>query len=87
MLYEIQSAESRSFRTNQRAAEFQSFSGKGAGKLACQLFIHAEHVAHFPSAYADVACRHIHVRSQMPPELQHESLAEAHDFRIALAAW
>ena len=51
-----------------------------------ELFILAEEIAYLTSAHADVACRNILVRTYISVKLVHESLAETHDFGIALAA-
>ena len=51
-----------------------------------QLFVHAEHEAHFASSHADVACRNVGLGSYMTPQLQHERLHEAHHFGVRLAA-
>ena len=83
---EIQSAETRSLRTNQRTAKLQSFTRKGSCKFTGQFLIHAEHIAYFTSAYTDVTRRYIHIRTQMTPQFQNKRLAETHDFRITLPA-
>jgi len=45
----------------------------------------AEHVADFARADADVAGRHVDVGADVPVELCHEALAEAHHFAVGFA--
>ena len=87
LVNEVQTAETGGFRTNQRTAEFKSFSGECSRKLTGQLLVHTEHITYFASSYADITGGNIHIRTQMTPQLQHERLAETHDFSVALAAW
>ena len=82
---EVQTAETGGFRTNQRTAEFKSFSGECSRKLTGQLLVHTEHITYFATAYTDITGRYIHIRTQVAPQFQHKCLAETHDFRIALA--
>ena len=83
---EIYVSVTGSFGTDKRTAEFQTFSGKRAGIFVCEFLIHSEHVAYFASAYAYVACRNVGIRTDIAPQLGHESLAETHNLAIALAA-
>ena len=55
--------------------------------FASKFFVHAKHVSNFAAAYADVAGRHVAVRTEVAPQFEDESLAETHDFGVALAAW
>ncbi len=50
-------------------------------------FVLTEHIADLTATHADVACRHIHIRADIVPQLTHEGLAETHDLTIRLAAW
>ena len=85
LVYEIERAEARRFRTQDRTAIFQPFAREGTRMFAFQLLVHAENITDFASAYADIARRYIRIGTHVAPQLQHESLTETHDFRIALA--
>src|SRR5690606_13028565 len=74
-------------RANQAAAKGQSLAGKDTGRIVRDFFHHAGHKADLPRAYADVASRNIGVGAEMPVQLQHERLAEAHYLAAALALW
>ena len=54
--------------------------------LVYQTLVHAEHIANLAAAYADIACRNVAVGTEIFPQTEYESLAEAHDFTVALAA-
>ena len=70
------------FRAYQRASEFKAFAGKRAGVLARHLLVHAIHVAHFASANADVAGRHVAVGAKVAPQFSHKCLTEAHHLHV-----
>jgi hypothetical protein len=53
--------------------------------LVGDAFVLAEQEADLPAAHPDVAGRDIGVGSDMPVQLSHEALAEAHHFIVALA--
>ena len=63
----------------------QAFAGQHAGEFVHDAFVLAEHVADFAAAHADVAGGNVGVRPDVPAQLGHEALAEAHDFVVALA--
>ena len=88
LMNEVQCTISRSFRTQNTSAPFQTLTGeRSTVELAGQFLIHAKQIANLATAHTDVAGRHIHIRTDYLIQLAHESLAEAHDFGIALAAW
>ena len=84
---EVHIAVTRGFGADERTAELAAFARKGSRELAGELFVHAEHVAHFTATYTNIACRHVGVGTNMAGEFKHEGLAETHYFGIALAAW
>ena len=84
---EVAVAETGSFGTNQRTAEFAALAGECAGEFAGHLLVPAVHIADFTSAHAYVACRHVGVGAYLAPELGDECLAETHNLHVALAAW
>ena len=86
-LYEVASAETCSFWTDTAAAKFEALTSKSTGAFASELLVHAIEVTNFTTTYADVASRNVGVRTDVAPQFNHESLAETHDFSIALAAW
>ena len=53
--------------------------------FAAQFLVHTVQEADFAAAHADIAGRNIHIRTDVAPQFQHESLAETHDFRIGFA--
>ncbi len=61
------------------------FTGENAGELVPQPLVLAEQEADLTPADADVAGGDVGVRPDVPEELGHEALAEAHDFHVALA--
>ena len=86
MLGEVEGAETGSFRTEDGATPGATLTGENAGiVLAGQLLVHAIEVTDFTAAYAHVTGRDILVGTDAVPQLQHESLAETHDFIIGLA--
>ena len=87
LVNEVEGTETGCFGTEARAAEFHTFTCERTGVFASQFLIHTIHITDFTSSYADVTGRHIHVRSEMTPQLQHKCLAETHDFSITLSAW
>ena len=74
-----------SFGAYERAAEFEAFAGESSGEFASHLLVHTVHIAHFATAYADVAGRNIGVGTDVAPQFGNECLAEAHHFHIRLA--
>ena len=77
----------RSFRTNQRTTEFTAFASESTGEFMSQFLIHAEHETYFATTYTDITGRYVCLRTDMTPQLQHESLNETHNLGIGLAAW
>ena len=70
-----------------RAAVGQALAGQHAGLVAVgDALVLTEHVADLAPADADVAGRHIGVFAEMPVQLRHERLAEAHDLGVGAAA-
>ncbi len=85
-LYEVECAEAGSLGTDTAAAEAQALAGESTGTLAREFFVHTVHVAYFTTAYADIACGNVLVRTEVTPKFEDEGLAETHDFTVALAA-
>ena len=86
VLGEIERAEARGLRTEDRAAPGGALAGQHAGVvLAGELLVHAVEVADLTAAHAHVAGRDVLVGADALPELQHEGLAEAHDLGVGLA--
>jgi len=56
-------------------------------ELTGQFLIHTEEVAYLTTADTDITGRYVDIRTDDLIQLTHESLAEAHDLRIALATW
>ena len=82
---EVNQAIAGGFRTNQAAAEGETFAGKYAGAVVRELTHHPGHKADFTTAYADITGRHVGIRPQMTIQFGHQRLAETHDFAVALA--
>jgi len=72
-------------RTNQRAAPLDSFARQNAGKLIANPLVLAEQIADFPSAYPNIAGRHIRIGTNMPEQFRHKRLAETHHFIVRFA--
>ena len=83
---EIETAEARSFRTEDRSAELHALAGECAGVFAGELLIHAIEIAYFTCANADVTSGDVGVGANITPELEHERLTESHDFSVATSA-
>ena len=86
VLYEIDGTITGGLGTDARAAELQALAGEHALELVCELLIHAEEVADFATAYADVASGNVLVGTDVAIELGHEGLAETHDLSVTLSA-
>ena len=87
LIDEVESTITGGFRTDVGASPLHAFARQYAFPVAGQLLVHAEEVADFTSADADVARRNVDVRADMTIEFAHERLAEAHDLGTAAAAW
>ena len=85
VLHEIHGTEACSLRTDKGASVGKSFSCKHAGMLARELLVHPEQEAYLAASHADVTCRHICIRADVPPQFKHEGLAETHDLRVGLS--
>ncbi len=84
VLHEVEGAETCSLGTYAAAAEL-CLAGECAVVLVDEAFVHTVHISYFASAHADVAGGHVAVGTEVLPEAEHECLAEAHDFAVALA--
>ncbi len=73
------------FRADEAAAPVEAFAGEHARKFVAQPLVHAEHVAYFAPAHADIARRDIGIRPDVAGEFDHEALAEALDFHGGFA--
>ncbi|MNV15154.1 hypothetical protein D3C71_1058670 [compost metagenome] len=80
---EVHATETGGFRANQAAAVARAFAGQHAGELVAQTLVLAEQETDLAGSDADVTGRHVNVGADVTVQLTHESLAEAHDFRIA----
>ena len=67
------------------SAGSDGLSGEDSGEVVPHPLVLAVHEADLPSAYADVTCGDVGVGSDVPLELSHEGLAEAHDLAVGLA--
>ena len=83
--HEVNISVAGCFGANERTAEFETFTGESSCEFVGELLIHSEHVADFATANAYIACGNIGIGTNISPKFSHESLAETHDFRIALA--
>ena len=83
---EVEAAEAGSLRAHERAAIFEALAGEHAAPVARELLVLSEEVANLAGTDADVAGRHVNLRTDVAVELAHEGLAEAHHLGIALAA-
>ena len=85
MLGKVQCAETGGLRPENGTAPGAALTGKDAGVvLAGQFLVHAVEVANFTAANANITCRDILIRADTVPKLQHERLAETHDFVVGL---
>ena len=82
---EVDAAISGGFRPDERSAPVQAFAGENAGELIPQSLVLAVHVSDLAAADADVSCRNVGIRTDVPAQLRHEALAKSHDLVIAFA--
>ena len=82
---EVDGAVAGRLGTDQRAAPVQALAGENAGELVADPLVLTEQEADLAAAHADVTGRDVGVRADVPLELRHEALAEAHDLVVALA--
>ena len=86
LIGEIADAEAGRLRTGQGSAVGQALAGDDAAvKTVDDLFVLSEKIADFPRSDADVAGRGIGKLPDMPVQLRHEALAEAHHFRVGFS--
>src|SRR5690606_14810656 len=86
-LHEIDGAIARRLPTRAGAAIGQPFACQDAGFIAVgQPLVLSEEIADLAAANSDITRGDVGILSQMPPELGHEGLTEAHDFRLGAAA-
>ncbi len=81
---EVDRAVAGGLRPDEGSAPVETLAGEDAGELVSQLLVHAEEESDFTAAHADVAGGDVGVGPDVPEELGHEALAEAHDFVVAL---
>src|SRR5690606_20428439 len=75
------------FRARARAAIDQALAGQNAGLVAVsEALVLAEQIADLAPADADIAGRNVGIFAQMPMQLGHERLAEAHDLAVGAIA-
>ena len=83
----IEGAVACCFWTKDASAPLEAFTGEGCSmELSSELLVHAEKVTNLSAAYADVACRYVHIRADVPEQLHHKGLTEAHNLCVALAS-
>ncbi len=85
LLGEVDTAVAGGFRPDERSAPLQALAGENAGEGVGDLPVLTVHETDLTAANADVASRDVGVRTNMPVELAHETLAKAHDLAIGLA--
>ncbi len=82
----VNCAETGSFRTDEGTTPAVRFTCERArAVLAGQFLVSTVEVADFTTANANVASRAVLVRTDVAPQFIHVSLAETHDFSIALS--
>ena len=87
MLYEVESAETSSLRTEDRATKLKALTSQGSTvELAGELLVLTEEIANLAATNTYVASGNVAVRADVLLELAHEGLAETHDLSVALAA-
>src|ERR1700730_16004355 len=84
---EIDAAISGCFRTNQRTTPIQALACEHTGELIGQALVLSKQKTDLSSPNSDIPRRHIGIGSDVPPQLGHEALAEAHHFIVALTLW
>ena len=67
LVNEVEGTETGCFGTEDRAAEFHTFTCERTGVFASQFLIHTIHITDFTSSYTDVTRRNIAVRSEVTP--------------------
>ena len=82
---EVDRAVAGRLRANQRAAPVQALAREHADELVADPLVLAEQEADLAAADADVTRRDVGELADVPLELGHEALAEAHDLVVALA--
>ena len=85
VLQEVYATISRGFGTDKRTAELNALARKYTLELVGELLVHAEHIAYLTATYSDVTRGNVLVGTNVAIQLCHESLAESHHLRIALA--
>ena len=75
---EIERAEARSLRTEDRAAPLHAFAGEYTLELMGQLLVFAKEITDLTASYTNIACRHILIRTDITIELLHKRLTETH---------
>ena len=85
VLHEVECTVTRSLGTHQRATPCEALARQHACVvLACELLIHAVHVANLTTAYAHITCGYVGVGTDVLPQFEHEGLAETHNLGIRL---
>ena len=84
LAHEVDAAVAGGFGADQTAAEREALAGEDAGETVRQALVHAEHVADLAGSDADIARRHVRVLADMPRQLDHQGMAEAHDLAVGL---
>ena len=87
LVNEVECTITCSLWTEDRATPFSALTCEHTLELVSQFTILTEEVTNFTTTNTDIACRNILVRTDVTIQLVHESLAETHDFSIALTTW
>src|SRR6202022_4668263 len=82
---EIDAAISGCFRTNQRTTPVQALACEHTGELIGQALVLSKQKTDLTPSNSDIARGYIGIGSDVPPQLDHEALAEAHHLIVAPA--
>ena len=82
---EIDCAIARSLGTNQRAAKGHTLACQHTCVLQSEFAIHTIQIAHFACTHSDVTRRYVGFGADVAPQLNHKSLAEAHNLAVGFA--
>src|SRR5690606_20140423 len=72
------------FGAHRRAAEGEALPGEDPRHPVRQSFVHAVHESDLPGTHPDVPGRDVRVLTDVPMQLHHERLAEAHHLTFTL---
>ena len=84
LLGQVQQAVAGCLLTGKRTAVGQALAGENTLEHSVELAVLTEHIANLTGTNADVAGRHIRVRTDVLIQLIHKALAESHHFPVGL---